>query len=199
MSFFEGSARVPLLIAAPTLGPRRIDVPVSTLDLAPTLADLAGIDLDEIRPWIDGRSLIGAAKGRVHGPVYMEYAAEGAREPIVALRQGRWKYVTSASDPALLFDLEADPLERSNLAGSSAGVDIEAQLRMLAGERWDLRRLDAEVRASQARRHVVYEALRNGAYYPWDFQPLQKASEQYMRNHLDLNRLEEARRYTRGE
>ena len=60
-------------------------------------------------------------------------------------------------------------------------------------------RFDAEVRASQARRRVVYEALRNGAYYPWDHQPLQRASERYMRNHMDLNVLEEAQRFPRGE
>ena len=57
----------------------------------------------------------------------------------------------------------------------------------------------SEVRQSQARRWVVYEALRNGAYYPWDFQPLQKASERYMRNHMDLNTLEESQRFPRGE
>ncbi len=57
---------------------------------------------------------------------------------------------------------------------------------------------DAEVRASQARRWVVYEALRNGNYYPWDYQPLQKASERYMRNHMDLNVVEENARYPRG-
>ena len=54
--------------------------------------------------------------------------------------------------------------------------------------RWDMAAFDAAVRESQARRWVVYPALRNGAYYPWDFQPLQKASERYMRNHMDLER-----------
>jgi choline-sulfatase len=68
-----------------------------------------------------------------------------------------------------------------------------------AKARWDLSRFDAGVRASQARRHVVYDALRNGAYYPWDHQPLQRASERYMRNHMDLNVLEEAQRFPRGE
>ena len=68
-----------------------------------------------------------------------------------------------------------------------------------ARKRWDLTRFDAEVRASQARRHVVYEALRNGAYHPWDHQPVQHASERYMRNHMDLNVLEEAQRFPRGE
>ena len=51
----------------------------------------------------------------------------------------------------------------------------------------------------QARRWVVYQALRNGAYFPWDFQPLQKASERYMRNHMDLNVLEDRQRFPRSE
>ena len=59
--------------------------------------------------------------------------------------------------------------------------------------------LPARVRASQARRLVVYDALRRGGYYPWDFQPLQRASERYMRNHMDLNDLEESQRFPRGE
>ena len=46
---------------------------------------------------------------------------------------------------------------------------------------------------------IVYEALRNGSYYPWDYQPLQKASERYMRNHMNLDNLEESKRYPRGE
>jgi len=69
----------------------------------------------------------------------------------------------------------------------------------MADDLWDLDRFDAEVRESQARRLVVYEALRKGGYYPWDFQPLQKASERYMRNHMDLNVLEASQRFPRGE
>ncbi|MEO0389150.1 MAG: choline-sulfatase, partial [Pseudomonadota bacterium] len=56
-----------------------------------------------------------------------------------------------------------------------------------------------DIRASQARRHVVYQALRQGGYFPWDHQPLQRASERYMRNHMDLNVLEDAKRFPRGE
>ena len=60
------------------------------------------------------------------------------------------------------------------------------------------RRFDAEVKESQARRHIVYAALRQGHYYPWDYQPLQLASERFMRNHMDLNILEETKRFPRG-
>ncbi len=57
---------------------------------------------------------------------------------------------------------------------------------------------EADVRANQARRGVVYDALRQGGYFSWDYQPLQKASERYMRNHMDLNDLEESQHSPRG-
>jgi choline-sulfatase len=200
MSFFEGSARVPLMIAAPGLKAGRVDVPVSTLDVVPTLAELAGIDLGAVLPWTDGESLVKVAAGtRKRAPVPMEYAAEGSVAPMVALRDGRFKLTLCEADEPMLFDLEADPRELENLAGDSSHADILASMTEAAKSRWDLDRFDADIRASQARRHVVYAALRNGSYYPWDYQPLQRASERYMRNHMDLNVLEEAQRFPRGE
>ena len=200
MSFYEGSARVPLTIAAPGLPAGRIDTPVSTLDVLPTLAEMAGVPMDEVMPWTDGLSLVPLANGtpRVE-PVAMEFAAEGSVAPMVGLRDGRWKYVRCAADPEQFFDLGTDPHELTSLAGDPAHADTLARMRSEADARWDLAAYDAEVRECQARRHVVYQALRNGAYYPWDFQPLQKASERYMRNHMDLNVLEEQKRYPRGE
>jgi choline-sulfatase len=201
MGFFEGSAAVPLTIAAPGLAPGLVTTPVSTLDLGPTLCDIAGVDLADLAPWSDGVSLLPVAAGAARGPVPIEYAAEGSVAPMVALRDGRWKLVLCAADPPQLFDLEADPRELVNLAlaPDPTHADSLARLTALARARWDLDAFDAAVRDSQARRLVVYEALRNGAYYPWDFQPLRDASERYMRNHMDLNLLEEARRFPRGE
>jgi choline-sulfatase len=199
MSFREGAARVPLMIAAPGLAPGRIDTPASTLDVAPTLADLAGIDLSEVLPWTDGTSLLPVAQGSPRGPVPMEYAAEGTITPMVALREGAWKYIRCPADPEQLFDLAADPGEASNLAGDPRAATVLSHFRALAQARWDLAAYDAEVRQSQARRWVVYPALRNGAWFPWDHQPLRDASERYMRNHMDLNVLEEQKRFPRGE
>jgi choline-sulfatase len=200
MNFFEWSARVPLMLAVPGLAGRRVDQPVSTLDVAPTLCALAGVPLGEVAEWLDGESLMPLAVGEgSRATVPMEYAAEASEAPLVALRKGRWKLVLCALDPDLLFDLESDPDEVHDLAGDPAHAGVLAELKAEARARWDLARFDADVRASQARRWVVYEALRNGAYFPWDFQPLQRASEQYMRNHMDLNVLESAKRFPRGE
>ena len=200
MNFFEGSARVPLMIAAPGLAPGLVEAPVSTLDVTPTLADLAGISLDEIMPWTDGESLVPVASGAARtAPVPMEYAAEASIAPLVAIRDGRWKYVHCEVDPPQLFDLQSDPHELANLAGDPALAETEARLAAMVAKRWDMAAFDAAVRQSQARRWVVYEALRNGNYYPWDYQPLRKASERYMRNHMDLNQVEAAARFPRGE
>ena len=200
MSFFEGSARVPLLIAGPGIAPGRIDTAVSLLDLCPTLCDLAGIDLTAIMPWTDGETLLPLSAGEARtSPVLMEYAAEGSQAPMVAIRDGRFKLIHCDIDPPQLFDLGSDPLELNNLAGDPAHADVLADLQSKVQARWDMARFDAAVRESQARRWVVYPALRNGAYFPWDFQPLQKASERYMRNHMDLNVLEDSKRYPRGE
>ncbi|TIV69549.1 MAG: choline-sulfatase, partial [Mesorhizobium sp.] len=102
-------------------------------------------------------------------------------------------------DPPQLFDLDADPRELDNLGANPAYADLVSAFMEKVRARWNMADFDAAVRGSQARRWVVYPALRNGAYYPWEFQPLQKASERYMRNHMNLDNLEESKRYPRGE
>lgn len=200
MNFFEGSARVPLMIAGKGITPQLISQPVSTLDINPTLGALAGIDMTEIMPWTDGEDLMPLMAGKDRaGPVLMEYAAEGSNAPLVCIRTGKYKFVHCPIDPPQLFDLESDSHELTNLAADPAHAGLVAEFTAKARARWDIAAFDAAVRESQARRWVVYEALRNGSYYPWDYQPLQKASERYMRNHMDLNVLEENARFPRGE
>src|SRR5690606_4142800 len=102
MSFFEGSARVPLMISAPGLAPGRTDTPVSPPDLLPSLGDRAGIDPADTA--LDGESLLPVAAGAPRAPVPMEYAAEGSIAPMVSLREGRHKFNHCEADPPQLFD-----------------------------------------------------------------------------------------------
>ncbi|MGI9391488.1 MAG: choline-sulfatase [Boseongicola sp.] len=200
MSMFESSSRVPLMMMVPGQGAGRVDTPVSTLDVMPTLAEIAGIDVSGLAEWTDGESLLPMMDGAARrAPVAIEYAAEASVAPIVALRDERWKYVRCAADPDQLYDLVADPHELRNMALDPGAADDLGRLRDGAETTWDLDSFDADVRASQARRLLVYEALRKGGYYPWDFQPLKRASERFMRNHMDLNELEASQRFPRGD
>ena len=196
MSFFEGSARVPLMISASSMGSGVINSPVSTIDICPTICELAGISMSEVKPWITGDSLCSLIQGeKRENPVLMEYAAEASQAPLVCIRKDHWKYVFCSLDPEQLFDLDKDPNELDNLIEKTDYKSITQSFRDTMEATWNLDRFDQDVRESQAKRKVVYEALRKGGYYPWDFQPLKQASERYMRNHMDLNILEVSQRY----
>ena len=196
MHWFEMAARVPLLVHAPQhFAAARVSASVSTCDLLPTLVELAGGAVDN-QLHLDGRSLLGHLQGQGgHDEVIGEYMAEGTVGPLMMIRRGAYKFVYSEDDPCLLYDLSHDPYERENLAGSP---DHQALLQAFVDEahqRWDIPTLRQQVLASQRRRRLVGEALAIGKLNSWDHQPMVDASQQYMRNHIDLDDLERKARY----
>ena len=198
MSFFEGSARVPLVVRAPALfRPGRVPAAVSTMDLLPTLVGLAHDgDPPHIVGPLDGRSLLPHLSGTPgHDEVVAEYLAEGAIAPIVMIRRGRHKFIHSPADPDQLYDLASDPHERDNLTGAPASAGLAGEFRREVTARWDLAALDREVRQSQRRRIAVSGALGTGTQTPWDFTPTYDASRRYIRNHEDLADLEKMARF----
>ncbi len=198
MSFYEGSAQVPLVVSAPgRLAPRRVASPVSTMDLLPTLVGLAGGDDEAAGAELDAESLMPLLRGDHDSRevVAGQYLAEGAVAPIVMYRRGSWKLIHSPVDPDQLFDLSADPLERDNRAGDPTCAEILAQLRAAVAERWDLEQIDREVRESQRHRRIVGEAHSRGRRPEWDYAPPYDAGHRYIRNHTDLGDLEAMARY----
>lgn len=198
MSWFEGSARVPMIVHAPgRFAPKRVNESVSTMDLLPTFAELANNNVaPEYAAPLDGRSLLPHLTGNGgHDEVIGEYLGEGAIAPLLMIRRGRYKFVYSAPDPEQLFDLEADPMELHNLAQDSAYQDLCREFRTEIASRWDYDRLHGEVIASQRRRRLVSRALSQGKVTTWDHQPVFDASTQYMRNTIDLDDLERRARF----
>ncbi len=200
MTFFEWSARVPMIFHAPgSFTPRRVAQNVSLVDLLPTLVDWAGDGHGmDWADHVDGHSLGPLLSGEASGwpdTALGEYLGEGAAAPVLMIRRGRYKYVYGEPDPDQLYDLEADPHELNNLARLPDHETLRQSFHAEAQERWDPPALRRAVIASQRRRRLLARALMAGRHTPWDFQPYQDASKQYMRNHLDLNDLERRARF----
>lgn len=196
MHWFEMAARVPLLVHAPKrFAAHRVSQSVSTLDLLPTLVELAGGQVEQGLE-LEGHSLLPHLEGEGgHDEVLGEYMAEGTVSPLMMIRRGPWKFVYSEQDPLLLFNLDSDPQELHNLAESSEHKGILAGFLAEARERWDIPAIHAATLASQRRRRLVAEALSQGKLTSWDHQPWVDASQQYMRNHIDLDDLERRARF----
>jgi choline-sulfatase len=202
MSFLEPSARVPLLVRAPggSAG-GRVAEPVSLMDVVPTLMELASGGAALAGAEWDGQSLAGMLAGDADSdrePVICEYHAEGVTAPAAMIRRGPHKLIVCPSDPDQLFDLDADPLEVSNLAGMDEHAGTASLLRAALARRLDLGAIEQRVLRSQRERRLVAGALAHGAVTAWDFQPHVDASEQYVRTREDLYHLQRLARLDAG-
>ena len=52
--------------------------------------------------------------------------------------------------------------------------------------KFDIPKINEAVLQSQQARLMMFEAMKQGHHFPWDFQPLRDASEQYTRNHMSV-------------
>jgi len=152
-SLYEELLHVPLLIHLPgdRLAGRRIEQPVSLIDLVPTLLDAAGrSDVAALGPgtswwpWIDGRGEAPTAPvaslrenlKKYYGPIRR---SRGDRN--LAWIEDRWKLIWNLDlDRAELYDLGADPQEKVDLSAS----EPDRARRMLdAARAWHARCIEA--------------------------------------------------------
>jgi arylsulfatase A-like enzyme len=135
-TLWEGGLRVPCILRWPArLGrPRVSNQPAITMDLTATILSAAGVAPSLERP-LDGVDLLPALTGaRVERVFYWRGVRVGSPEK--AIRDGRWKYVTQTPlFPGLLFDIEADPSERRDVAARHPDVLRRLQAKHAAWER----------------------------------------------------------------
>ncbi|MEZ4335929.1 MAG: sulfatase [Sandaracinaceae bacterium] len=110
-SIFQELIGVPLMVRMPG-GPagRRVSHTVSTMNVAQTALDFAGV---EGLARAEGRSLVPDILGEV--PVGPQVAFSDFQEIRRVARAGRYKLVTRANLSSVIFDLGADPGEQNEL------------------------------------------------------------------------------------
>ena len=125
---YEDAARVPLVISGPGFEQKTIAAPVSHVDLAATILELAGL---EPFPGLRGRSVMPLVRGTETGEdcwTYSELNNEGNITGTFWVRKSDWKYVYFVDYPPLLFNLKDDPGEFENLAGQQKYREVESGL-----------------------------------------------------------------------
>jgi arylsulfatase A-like enzyme len=114
----EQASRVPLIIKAPGIGHGEAYALVESLDLFPTLAELAGLDAP---PDLQGSSLVPVLNDKsttVRDVAISQFRRRGAYAYSMRTDQYRyteWVEVSGAVVYRELYDLDADPEERVNI------------------------------------------------------------------------------------
>jgi len=151
-TMYQNGIRVPMLIAGAGVSqPNRVvDALVSTVDILPTVLDLAGIDVQSVIPRgtkIDGVSMVpymqdpGAA-GR-HEFIYSERFSDRFDHSFQrAIRNAKFKLIRRGSGSREFYNLRLDPLEHVNLLSRALStweqtnlVRLENQLATLLASR----------------------------------------------------------------
>lgn len=182
-SFYEWSARIPLIIAFPNgrQAGAQVQQPVSLMDLAPTMLDMVGVPMSACLP-MDGQSLMGLLNGTETDEriVFSEFHTDKVKEPCFMVRQGDYKYVHIHNHRGQLFDLAADPGEWHNLLGQPNVAEVEARLRELVLAQFDPVAIKADAELSVRRREIIKKAMAHNDTH-WDYVPPFDATRQYVR------------------
>jgi arylsulfatase A-like enzyme len=131
---YDECIRTPFFVRYPGAESSSNDDPASNIDLAPTIADLAGATLEEP---VDGRSLVPLLRGRRpsgwrHGTL-SEFRGNGLIPGWFEMRTPRFAYVEYVTGERELYDLTGvrgppDPYELRNVADSPRYRSIRSRL-----------------------------------------------------------------------
>jgi choline-sulfatase len=117
-NMYDEAVGVPLILTGPGIpAGRRVKTPVSLVDCFPTILEAVGKSLSTEKRALPGTSLLRLLNDEdADRTVFSEYHAVGSLTGIFMVRFSRYKYVHYEGYRPQLYDLEADPFEKRDLA-----------------------------------------------------------------------------------
>ncbi|MEQ8442417.1 MAG: sulfatase-like hydrolase/transferase [Alphaproteobacteria bacterium] len=156
MVMYEDATGIPMILSGPGVAEgAACATQASLIDIHQTALDACGAAPSAEDHRLHGRSLLDLSSTPYDETraVFSEFHDGGSITGITMLREGRWKLIHYAGFAPQLFDLEADPFERTDLGLSADHADIRAHLlaRMTA-EFQDPEEINRQCFADQAAR-----------------------------------------------
>lgn len=136
---YEQANRIPLLICAPGVGQANSSTRqlAESVDIFPTLAELAGLPTPSGPQPVDGVSLVPVLrdpKVRVRDHAFHAFPRKKLGRSIRTERYRLVEWKQPGEDPAKaeyeLYDYETDPLEKNNLAAQRPGIAADLKRRL---------------------------------------------------------------------
>jgi choline-sulfatase len=182
-TLYEESIRVPAIMRWPGQLPAGVRKPqvANLIDVAATMVDgLGGSALPHGR----GRSLLDVARGsetRWNDVTFSEHCTDtvpawtgGRSAQQRMIRDGDWKLIYHRGDSPQLFDLAADPDERTDLASDPRHAAVRERLLARVLDGWDPALIAARIEARRLDKNVVDGWARNTRppdEFRWDMLP----------------------------
>jgi len=178
-TMYEESAGVPLIMSGPGIArSSRVATPVSLVDFHQTVLEATGLGLDEDDRERPGHSLLEIAEGaETDRTILCEYHAVGSVTGVFMVRWANYKYVHFVGQRPQLFDLQADPQERRDLAMEADHDEVLAEGERRLREICDPEAVNARAFADQQARMEEFggvDKVRNMGSYPYTPAPGEK-------------------------
>jgi arylsulfatase A-like enzyme len=135
---YDESIRIPLLLRWPKgLGGtgRKVDAPINTEDIMPTLLSLSGIAIPKSVEGLDYKEYLKGAADPSGGATVIqcpspfgEWTRDNGGREYRGVRTTRYTFVRDLSGPWLLYDNETDPFQKNNLVNKPEHAKVQTEL-----------------------------------------------------------------------
>ena len=129
MSLHEESTRIPLIVSVPGKQAGETASLAEQIDIYPTLAELAGLNVPEHCQGVSLASLVDKPTAKTRDSIYC------IRGKAQLIRTEQFAFISYGEGGSELYDMEKDPKQITNLAEDPAHAEVTSEMKRLLEEK----------------------------------------------------------------